>query len=360
VFITAIENFVLFSALFSLAGFACAFLSRLLVLRGFWQPQPFTLTRLYAAALVVPPLIAVWLVAAALLPEWWLGEDAFDAAHSTPMHHLHLLSDLTAQLEPNLAYTTVLFVVSASVFAALSSFRGYARVGRLVHHLEVNPELPPPCQVTLVEEAAHRHGLDVGLVMSDYPFSFVWGFRRSKLVLSSGLLHVLTPEELMGVIEHEAAHHARRDNTVKLALSFASYLSPAFPLSRLILRWRAEQVEMVCDEVAVARTLSPLEIADALLKLRRTANVSATSSMVGSASSAFIHEDAKVFEMRVRRLIAFDDQLPTESRAAALSKTPRAEALLITALFPTTLTIVSALAPMAVHRAAESIIRLFI
>jgi Zn-dependent protease with chaperone function len=359
VFVTAIENFVLFSALFSLVGFVAACLARLLVLRGLWRPQPFTLTRLYAAALIVPPLAAIWLVAAALLPEWWLGEAVFDAEHSAPPHHLHLLSDLTAQLEPHLAYTTILFVLSASAFAAWSSVRGYIRVGRLVYHLEVNTALPPPGQVALVEEAAERHGLDVGLVMSAYPFSFVWGFRRSKLVLSSGLLHVLTPEELTGVIEHEAAHHARRDNVVKLALSLASYLSPAFPLSRLILRWRAEQVEMVCDEVAVARTLSPLEIAQALVKLRRTANVSAPAAPLGSAASAFMTEDAQAFETRVRRLIAFDDALPTESRAVALSQTPRAEAFLIMALFPATLVAVSSLAPMAVHRAAESIIRLF-
>jgi Zn-dependent protease with chaperone function len=54
--------------------------------------------------------------------------------------------------------------------------------------------------------------------MSDYPLSFVWGYRRTKLVLSSGLLNALTPEELAGVLEHEAAHHRRLDNVVRLAL----------------------------------------------------------------------------------------------------------------------------------------------
>lgn len=358
-FITAIENFVLFSTLFSLGAFALAWTTRLLVLRDWWQPQPFTLTRVYAAALAIPPVAAVWLVAAALLPEWWLGEAAFDAAHSAPLHQLHLLSDLTAGLEPYLAYATILFAVSSSAFAAWSSFRGYVRVGRIIHHLEMDAALPPHQQMTLVEAAAARHGLDVGLVMSAYPFSFVWGFRRSKLVLSSGLLRALTPEQLGGVIEHEAAHHTRRDNSVKLALSFASYLSLAFPLSRLILRWRAEQVEMVCDEVAVARTLSPLEIAEALVKLRRTANLSAASASPGSVASAFMTEDGQTFEKRVRRLVAFEDALPTEAQATALSQTPRTEALFIAALFPTTLLAVSTLAPMAVHRAAESIIRLF-
>lgn len=36
-----------------------------------------------------------------------------------------------------------------------------------------------------------RYGFQVGLVMSDYPFSFVWGFTRSKLIVSTGLLRTL-------------------------------------------------------------------------------------------------------------------------------------------------------------------------
>jgi hypothetical protein len=52
--------------------------------------------------LVIQPVLATWIVAAAFLPEWWLP-DAFNAAHSTP-HDLHLLADVTAKLEPTLAY----------------------------------------------------------------------------------------------------------------------------------------------------------------------------------------------------------------------------------------------------------------
>jgi Zn-dependent protease with chaperone function len=357
VFITAIENFVLFSTLFSLGGFMVAWLLRLMTLRGRVELQPFTLTRLYAAALTVPPVIAAWLVAAALLPEWWLGEEGFDAAHSGPFHQLHLLSDLTAALEPRLAYATLLFVFSASAFAAWSSLRGYRRIGGVVRRLKMDAALPPQSSVALVEAAAAAHDIDVGLVLSDYPFSFVWGFRRSKLILSSGLLHALTPEQLTCVIEHEATHHARRDNSVKLALSFASYLSLVFPLSRLILRWRAEQVEMVCDEVAAARTRAPLEIAEALVRLRRRTKIPTPGMLPESGASAFVADDAQSFERRVRRLIAFEDAPPPESRAMLLSKTPRIEAFFVTALFITTLLGVSVLAPLGVHRAAEYIIR---
>lgn len=127
-------------------------------------------------------MAAVWIVAAAFLPEWWLGEEAFGTAHPAPLHQLHLLSDLTAALEPRLAYATLAFAAAASTFAAWSSVRGYARVGRVVGRLEMGAVPPGAEQVKAVEEAAARHRMSVGLVMSDCPLSFVCGFRRSKLV----------------------------------------------------------------------------------------------------------------------------------------------------------------------------------
>lgn len=135
--------------------------------------------------------------------------------------------------------------------------------------LEIEAAAPEPEKILLVEKSAERHRLKVGLVMSEQPLTFVWGFWQSKLVLSSGLLNALDEAELKGVIEHEAAHHMRRDNLVKLFLSAASYLSPVFPLTRRILNWQAEQIEFVCDEVAAVSTKEPLEIASALVKVRR-------------------------------------------------------------------------------------------
>jgi Zn-dependent protease with chaperone function len=360
VLLTVIENFVLFSSLLALASFLLAGIARRASLRGWWRPQPYELTRLYGAALVLPPVLAAWVVTAAFLPEWLLAEAVFGAAHPAPVHNLHLLSDLTATLEPKLAYATLLFAVSAALFAAWTSVRGYNRVGRLVGRLKMNAAPPPAGQVALVEEAAARHGLEVGLVMSDYPLSFVWGYRRTKLVLSSGLLGALTPEELGGVLEHEAAHHRRLDNIVKLALSACGYASIVFPLSRLILKWRSEQVELVCDEVAAARTSAPLEIADALVKLRRR-----TLAMTGyseksddlAAASGFVNGDAPGFQRRVRRLIAFSDAPPSLARASALAQTPKRTAVALASLFVVTLAAVNTFAPLAVHRLVESFIR---
>ena len=353
-FVTAVENFVLFGTLLALGGFAAAWAARLAALHGWWGHRPLALTRLYSAALLLPPVGATWIVVAAFLPEWWLGEEAFGAAHPAPLHQLHLLSDLTAGLEPRLAYATLTFAAAASAFAAMSSVLGYLRVGRVVGRLEMAAAPPRPEQVEIVKEAAGRHRISVGLLMSDCPLSFVWGFRNPKLVLSSGLLNALTPEQLCGVIEHEAAHYTRRDNIVKLVLSVASYLSLAFPLSRLVLRWRAEQVELVCDEVAAGRTSEPLEIAQALVRVRR-----AGASLAGSlAASGFMPDGAKGFERRVRRLVSLADHLPSPARSEALAGPPRVGSLATAVLFALTLLTVSALAPLAVHRAAESVIRL--
>ena len=218
--LVAIENFVLLSTLLAFASFVLAWSARRAAESGLWHPHPYTLTRLYAAALVFPPLVAAWLVAAALLPESWLGATTFEAAHPAPLHEWHLLGNLTAALEPALAYATLSFFAAAVFFTVLLSVRGNLRVARAIERLEMTAEPPPREQLALVDRTAAQRGFRVGLVLSDYPFLFVWGFRQSQLVLSSGLLHALTPEELAGALEHEAAHHVRRDNLIKLILEF--------------------------------------------------------------------------------------------------------------------------------------------
>jgi Zn-dependent protease with chaperone function len=357
-FIIAVENFILFSTLLALLGFALAWSARAFTTKGWWKPHPNTLTRLYAAMLALPPVFAAWIVATALLPESLLGEASFRAAHAAPLHDMHLLSDLTARLDPMLAYATVSFAVAVAIFVAWSGVRGSMRVGRVIEKLEVNAAPPPPEQISLVEQTAARYCLDVGLVMSDYPFTFVWGFWRSKLVLSSGLLRTLSPSELAGVLEHEAAHHERRDNLAKLLLSAASYTSLAFPLSRLILRWRGAEVEIVCDEVAAGRTSAPLEIADALVKLRRQTLTSSEYTPAGALASDFVPDDSPSVERRVRRLVRLADAVPTPTHVSALSRTQKAEAIMVASIFTMTLMAASLYAPLAVHTAAESIIQL--
>ena len=354
----ALENFILFNTVFALGGFLAAYLLLAFSTRGILKARPYAHSRVYTALLVFPPVLSAWLVMASLLPEAIMGKSSFEAAHLSPLHDAHLLGAVTERLEPALAYVTILFLTSAALFAVISTAYGYLRVGSLVKKLEVGARQPSPQQLSLVQETAARCGMQVGLVMSNYPFSFVWGFTRSKLLLSSGLLCDLTREELAGVIEHEAAHHLRRDNLVKLLLVGCCYSSLAFPLSRLILRWRTVEVEMVCDEVAAARTGLPLDIAGALIKLRRQTSPRSNGVSVKLSSSAFVPDGSQSFERRVQRLIGFADGVPKPEQAALMSIPRRGRFALIAAVFTTALLAISLLAPLAVHHAAEALINI--
>ena len=355
--VTGLENFVLLGSLVAFLAFAIAGIVRAAELRGYWRPHPSVPMRLYGAAVALPPIVSLWLVAAALLPEWWLGQQDFDREHAATDHaHFHLLSDLTVALEPGLSVATAALAVAGLAVALVASIRGYQRVGRVIARLDVVADPPPPEQAALVEAAATAYGLEVGLVVSDYPISFVWGFGRSRLVLSSGLLRGLSGRELRGVLEHEAAHHFRRDNAVKLAFAFAAHATLLFPLARRVLAWRSESVELVCDEIAAARTRAPLDIAGALVKVRRMTLPSPGLSV--APATEFLPATATSFEYRVRRLIDFHEAPPRPSVADALARGPARTAAAVTAAFAATLAVALATAPLAVHAAVEALIHL--
>jgi hypothetical protein len=334
---------------------------RQLTISQLWRPRAESLSHLYTAALVLPPLASLWLISAALLPRLWMTSEAFAAEHIAPLHEVHLLGVLTVAFEPTLAYTMTLFVVVIAAVATWTNLRGSWRVGRVIKQLDMKAVAPPSDKMALVRELAYKSGLSVGLVMSDYPLSFVWGFRHSKLILSSGLLRTLTPAELTGVLEHEAAHHARRDNLIKLLLSLCSYSSLAFPLSRLIVSWRATEVEMICDEVAAQRTSEPLEIAEALVKLRRqtlAAHILSEPVATPSLASSFVSDNALTFQRRVDRLLTLVDVPISGAPRKFQSSAVRAAAAI---LFGGSLVVLSGIllfAPLSVHHATETLIEI--
>lgn len=345
---------MLLSTVLALGTFVVALIVRRLTVSQTWRPRSETLAHLYTAALVTPPIASFWLVSAALLPRMWMTPEAFASQHAAPLHEIHLLGTLTLAVEPALAYGILLFVIAIAAVVTWSNLRGSWRVDRVIKQLDTKACPPPPAQVQLVNEVASKTGLSVGLVMSDYALSFVWGFRRSKLILSSGLLNTLTPVELTGVLEHEAAHHERRDNLIKLLLSLCSYSSLAFPLTRVIVSWRATEVEMICDEVAARRTSEPLEIAEALVKLRRQtlARGITAEPVATSVASSFVSDSAVMFERRVDRLLAFEDAVSPDQNARLAVRVSVA----LLAASVVTLSAILLFAPLSVHHAAEAVI----
>ncbi len=352
----SIENFFLFNTAFSVVAFIIASLLR----RGgqselmkSWCPS--VSARVYIAALVVPPVASAWLVCASLFPALWLGQKMWAQEH-VEEHSLHLLNAFTVIADPMLGYAAITFTLLALLVATWAAWRAYFRINRLVECLEIGAEPAPAESVREVEKVCRRYRIAVGLVVSNYPFSFVWGYLRSKLIVSTGLLNALTKEELIAVLEHEAAHHARRDNLLKWALTICRYATPAFPLTARLYRWLNEQIEMVCDEVAVRRSASPIDLAGALVRLKRL-TLAAGPRAPRLSGSGFLDDERGDFERRVTRALSFEEE-PPEADAESLSRSCAKTAFAGGALFALSLIALFFTSPLAIHRAVESVLRI--
>jgi Zn-dependent protease with chaperone function len=351
--LAGVENFILLNTVLSLIGFGSAAVLRASGRVRDWHPQ--VRARLYAAALAVPPVLTAWLVCASLLPALWLGAGRWQEEHE-PAHTSHLLNAFTLPLDPALGYATFVFIALAGLAAAYIALSAYFRIGRVIHQLEIGAVPADANRINIVAQTCRQPGIAVGLVASDYPFSFVWGYLISKLVLSTGLLNALSAEELAGVLEHEAAHHARRDNLAKLALTVCRYLSPAFPLTLMLYRWWSEQAEMICDEIAVHHTRQPEELAGALVKLKRLTLAAPSWRM--TATSGLLGDGRENFARRVERILSLPDELHA-SATGELARLCARTGIILSLLFPASLAALFLTSPLAIHTVLETLLHVF-
>jgi Zn-dependent protease with chaperone function len=136
----------------------------------------------------------------------------------------------------------------------------------------------------------------------EFPVAAVVGLRRGRLFLADGLLGALSSEELDGVVAHEAAHCAARDNLKRLLLRASpDLLALSGPGARLRQAFE-EAAEREADDRACAR-VSPLVLARALL---RVAALVPPGPGLDAALVAF-HRDGSL-SARVRALVAAHDR----------------------------------------------------
>jgi len=95
----------------------------------------------------------------------------------------------------------------------------------------------------------------------------VLGVRRPVLLLDARALDVLDDEELEGVLAHELAHIARRDNVLAWAVSLVRDLAFFVPGAGWALRALHREREVAADHDAVAVTRRPAALASGLLQV---------------------------------------------------------------------------------------------
>ncbi|MCG7335670.1 M56 family metallopeptidase [Sporosarcina sp. ACRSM] len=99
------------------------------------------------------------------------------------------------------------------------------------------------------------------------PLAITMGFKRPKIVLSTGLINLLNEEELKAVITHEMAHKTNRDPLAIFLMTLCAATMWYIP----ILKWFSQQYgiikELQADEYAIEQQGTSVHLGSALLKM---------------------------------------------------------------------------------------------
>src|SRR5580698_6741589 len=130
------------------------------------------------------------------------------------------------------------------------------------------------------------------------------GILKPRILMSGAAEFLLTEKELQTAVRHELAHVRRRDNLKKLLLRLVQLPG----MAGLEAAW-LEATEFAADDAAVFNTREALDLAAALIKLSRLAPAEAQVDL----TAALVHSPAAVMNVRVERLIAWNEarRIPT-------------------------------------------------
>jgi len=228
--------------------------------------------------------------------------------HSLVVVHVHSISDAFASaFLCDLEWSCVAWIAAAIAVTVLSlsfalsqivaraivrrALRNGARRLRVPGHPEVHLLVVPDPTPDAYSVALLHLGGPRGLRARDY------------ILMTTGLLEILTPSERRAVLEHEIAHvRARDDRYLPFFHALASMLF-FDPFLRKVRNRLGREYELEADEVSSRKTRDPRSLARALLKL-----FDATpSSPSGVAASLRGHRQTSAIVQRIERLLALAD-----------------------------------------------------
>ncbi|MBD8027142.1 M56 family metallopeptidase [Ureibacillus sp. Re31] len=113
----------------------------------------------------------------------------------------------------------------------------------------------------------HNEKDDIVVISHPIPLAITMGFIRPKIVFSTGLINLLTDEELRSVITHEFYHFKNRDPLKVFLISLCASTMWYIP----ILQWFTQQYriiqELLADEYAIKKQNTSVYLSSALLKM---------------------------------------------------------------------------------------------
>lgn len=207
-------------------------------------------------------------------------------------------------------------LLSAAVAAPLAVAMRWLAPIVVLRRLRTRP-LHDPILQSVFE--ALRQKLGVGPVQAlvsqeAAPVSVALGGEHGPVIVSQGLLNLLTPEETETVLAHELAHIREGDLSIKAFATIYCSIIRFDPLLRLIEAAMHREREFLADSLAARATGKPLSLATALIKIHRALGGRGPSYLVSFSAAGGtrgLFSRHPPLQARVRRLIVLARQLQT-------------------------------------------------
>lgn len=135
----------------------------------------------------------------------------------------------------------------------------------------------------------------------DKPVAFTAGILKPVICISTGLMELLTPNEVKNVIAHEYAHIKRRDNLFIFLTMIARDFLFFIPLSHYLFRLFIREKELAADDVASELTGDRMGLANAIISVSRNS----LKNFDPSPAYATFFPLRETVEMRVRHLLGY-------------------------------------------------------
>ncbi|HKN76003.1 MAG TPA: hypothetical protein VJW94_12570 [Candidatus Acidoferrum sp.] len=156
------------------------------------------------------------------------------------------------------------------VLGLLGAAIWFASIARTVHSILASLRHNRLCRLAGEETRIQGNSFPVVLVDDEAPLLALSGLLRPRLLISRGVLRVLSLEEFDAALRHEHAHRTSRDNAKRLLLLLAPDIFPFVrPLSMLEHSWSKFAEWAADDQAAAGDSRRALSLAAALVHVAR-------------------------------------------------------------------------------------------
>lgn len=187
-----------------------------------------------------------------------------------------------------------------------------------IRHSFASAEAPPPTLVLKFHQILEQckksklpkvrgRPLKIRIRTSELQEAALEGVFEPRIVLTTGLLKSLTPNELDAVLAHEIAHHHYGGNRLLILLWFFRALQAFNPVALILFRNLILLHEITCDQFASQLTQKESDLASALNKTHEQDNPQSSSAATNEIRR---QADERVVQLRIQSLRNFQNSPP--------------------------------------------------